>query len=175
MILLVYAHPQATRSLANRALLDAVRDLPGVKLHPLYDAYPDFSIDVAAEQAALAQAHTIVWQHPTYWYGTPALLTLWLEKVLTRGWAYGAGGDALHGKRVLWVTTTGNLADQLERGELDALTDDDFAPHLKYTARYCGMHWLPPFVVHRAHRLSTDELAQRAAAYRDRLQALSAL
>ncbi len=67
-----------------------------------------------------------------------------------------------------------DATDQLERGELDALTDDDFAPHLKYTARYCGMHWLLPFVVHRAHRLSTDELAQRAAAYRDRLHALLA-
>jgi glutathione-regulated potassium-efflux system ancillary protein KefF len=174
VILILYAHPQAARSIANRALIDAVQGLPGVALHPLYDVYPDFSIDVAAEQARVAAAHTIVWQHPTYWYGAPALLTLWLEKVLTRGWAYGAGGHALHGKRVLWVTTTGNLADQLERGELPGLTLDDFSPPLKFTARYCGMDWLPPFVVHRAHRLSTDELAQRAAAYRDRLQALLA-
>ncbi|MCU0950257.1 MAG: NAD(P)H-dependent oxidoreductase [Burkholderiaceae bacterium] len=172
MILLVHAHPQPSRSIANRALLDAVRALPGVLVHSLYDRYPDFSIDVAAEQAALAQAHTLVWQHPTYWYGAPALLALWLEKVLTRGWAYGAGGTALAGKRVLWATTTGNLADQIERGELEHMSEDDFSPSLKFTARYCGMTWQPPFVVHRAHRLAADDLARRAQAYRARLQQL---
>lgn len=172
MILLVHAHPQPSRSIANRALLDAVRALPGVLVHSLYDRYPDFSIDVAGEQAALAQAHTLVWQHPTYWYGAPALLALWLEKVLTRGWAYGAGGTALAGKRVLWATTTGNLADQIERGELEHMSEDDFSPSLKFTARYCGMTWLPPFVVHRAHRLAADDLARRAQAYRARLQQL---
>lgn len=169
MILVVYAHPQGARSVANRALLDAVSDLPGVALHPLYDAYPDFSIDVGAEQARVAAASVVVWQHPTYWYGAPALLTLWLEKVLTRGWAYGAGGSALAGKRVLWVTTTGNLLDQVERDELDGLPADGFAPQLKFTARYCGMQWLEPLVVHRAHRLAPEALAAHAARYRQRL------
>ncbi len=174
MLLIVYAHPQHPRSIANRRLLDAVRDLPGVTLHSLYDRYPDFSIDVAAEQAALSAAHTVVWQHPTYWYGAPALLTLWLERVLTRGYAYGPGGSALVGKRVLWVTTTGNLADQLERGELGAMTSDDFAPHLRFTAQFCGMTWLSPIVVHRAHRIGDAALDQAAARYRQRLQQLAA-
>lgn len=169
MLLILYAHPQHARSRANRALLDAVRDLPGVEVHSLYDQYPDFSIDVAAEQALLARAHTLVWQHPTYWYGVPALLTLWFEQVLTRGWAFGAGGTALHGKRVLWATTTGDLADQHEAGQLDGLPLDGFAPHLKFTAQYCGLQWLPPFVVHRAHRLAPDAMAQRVAEYRQRL------
>lgn len=173
MILILYAHPQHARSIANRVLLDALRDLPQVRLHPLYDRYPDFSIDVAAEQALVAQAHTLVWQHPTYWYGAPALLTLWFERVLTRGWAFGDGGRALRGKRLLWVTTTGNLADQHARGELGGLPLDGFAPQLKHTAQYCGMDWLPPLVVHRAHRLPADELAARARAYRERLLALS--
>jgi putative NADPH-quinone reductase len=56
LILLVYAHPHHERSVANRALLDAVRGVPGLTLHALYDRYPDFSIDVAREQALLSQA-----------------------------------------------------------------------------------------------------------------------
>jgi glutathione-regulated potassium-efflux system ancillary protein KefF len=172
VILLVYAHPHHGDSVANRALVDAVRDLPGVTLHALYDRYPDFSIDAAAERARIEAAHTLVWQHPTYWYGVPALLALWLEVVLTRGWAHGAGATALRGKRVLWTTTTGNLADQHARGELGALPLDGFAPQLKFTAQYCWMTWLAPFVVHRAHRLDPAELSACAQAYRARLAGL---
>jgi len=36
---------------ASGALAAAVRDLPGVEIRALYDRYPDFDIDVAAEQA----------------------------------------------------------------------------------------------------------------------------
>ena len=173
VILLIYAHPHPGRSIANRALLDAVAHLPGVTLHSLYDRYPDFSIDAAEERRRLAGAHTLVWQHPTYWYGAPALLALWFETVLTRGFAHGAGGTALHGKRVLWVTTTGNLADQHEAGQLDGLPLDGFAPQMKFTAAYCGMTWLPPFVVHRAHRLDGEQLGAMAKQYRERLAALA--
>ena len=65
------------------------------------------AFDVPAEQSALRAAERVVWQCPLYWYSVPALLSLWFEKVLAHGWAYGSGGDALKGKRALWVTTTG--------------------------------------------------------------------
>src|SRR5688572_32930914 len=107
MILLVHAHPYPGRSRAGSVLLEAVRDLPGLELHMLYDRYPDFAIDVEAEQEALGRARVVVWQHPLYWYSVPPLLKLWFDKVLTLGWAYGPGGTALHGKTVQWVVTTG--------------------------------------------------------------------
>src|SRR4051812_38515621 len=107
MIDLVFAHPYPNRSRANRVLLAAVRDLPGVEVHSLYDLYPDFSIDVEAEQDALKRARLIVWQHPLYWYSVPGLMKHWFDKVLARGWAYGEGGTALVGKTCLWVTTSG--------------------------------------------------------------------
>ena len=91
----IYAHPYPDRSRANRVLFDAVRSLPGVDARPIYDLYPEFWVDVRAEQAALSRADVVVWQHPIYWYSAPALLKLWWEKVLTHGWAYGKGGEAL--------------------------------------------------------------------------------
>ena len=36
VILLLYAHPHPRRSVANRVLLDGVRDLDGVAVHALY-------------------------------------------------------------------------------------------------------------------------------------------
>jgi glutathione-regulated potassium-efflux system ancillary protein KefF len=174
MPVLILAHPYPDRSRANRALVDAVRDLPGLDLRSLYDLYPGFDIDVEAEQAALERARVIVWQCPMYWYSVPGLLKHWFDKVLVRGWAYGEHGTRLHGKRCLWVTTTG--------GELSAFRADGmhghpfaaFEPAVRQTAVFCGMHWEQPFVVNAAHRAARAQLEARAAAYRARLEALLA-
>ncbi|MDX3547688.1 NAD(P)H-dependent oxidoreductase [Streptomyces europaeiscabiei] len=53
-VLLVVGHPDLSRSKADATLVDAVRDLPHVTVHDPYATYPDFQIDVAAEQALLA-------------------------------------------------------------------------------------------------------------------------
>lgn len=164
--LLLYAHPRHSRSIANRALLDAVADLPGLTVQHLYDRYPDFAIDVPAEQALLRAHRLIIWQHPLYWYTAPALLKLWFEDVLTRGWAFGPGGTALAGKHCLWVTTTGGLDEAFTPGGMHAHPFADFTPVVQQTARFCGMHWLEPLVVHGAHRTSPAALALQAVAYR---------
>ena len=169
MITVIYAHPHPLRSRAGRALLDAVRDLPGLAVHSLYDLYPDFSIDVAAEQRALAASRLVVWQHPLYWYSVPALLKLWFERVLAHGWAYGEGGTALRGKDCLWVATTGGPPEWYTPEGPHAYPFDAFAPVVQQTARYCGMNWLDHIVVNGAHRLSEDALAAAARHYREQL------
>ena len=50
-ILVVLAHPALERSRANRVLMRAAQAAPGVALRDLYELYPDFSIDVAAEKS----------------------------------------------------------------------------------------------------------------------------
>ncbi len=170
MILIVYAHPHPGRSEANRVLLDAVRDLRGVKVHSLYDRYPDFSIDVGAEQAMLETARLVVWQHPLYWYSVPALLKLWFESVLVRGWAYGADGSALAGKDCMWVATTGALEDAYSPSGKHAHPFSSFVPAVEQTARFCSMNWLEPLIVHGAHVIDATALDIVAAAYRGRLQ-----
>lgn len=175
MILLLLAHPHPRQSVAGRALIDAVRDLPGVTVHALYDAYPDFCIDVEAERRRLQGARLVVWQHPLYWYGVPALLKLWWEQVLVRGWAYGDGGNALSGKDCLWVTTTGALPDAYAGNGVHGHPFDAFVPPVRQTARFCGMNWLDPIVVHGAHRLQPESLRAVASQYRSRLEAYAGL
>ncbi len=166
VIALIYAHPHPDRSVAGRALLDAVRDLPQLNLRSLYDLYPDFSIDVVAEREVLARSRLIVWQHPIYWYTAPSLLKLWFEAVLGRGWAYGRGGDALRGKDCLWVTTTGAPQDGYTNGGVHAHEFAAFDPVVRQTAQFCGMRWLKPLVMHGAGRGDRGELARVAAQYR---------
>ncbi len=169
MILVVHAHPYPHHSRAGKALLTAVRDLPGVAVRDLYQLYPDFYIDVTAEKDALLAARTIVWQHPLYWYHAPALMVLWFEKVLELDWAYGAR-HALAGKRVLWVTTTGGPEEAYARNPSRPSLAQLAAP-LKQTAAFCQMEWLPPVAVHQAGKLTDDQLLSAAEGYRDRLVA----
>ena len=167
-IALIYAHPYAEQSLANRELLAATDDLSFVARRSLYDLYPDFDIDVEVEQRVLAAADLIVLQHPLYWYSMPALLKLWIDDVFALGWAYGDGGTALVGKSLLWVATTG--------GDVRAYTPegphghpfDAFIAPVQQTARFCGMHWQEPLIVHDAHA-EREHVVTAGQRYRERL------
>lgn len=171
MICLVYAHPYPDRSRANRALLAAVSQLPQLRVRALYDLYPDFAIDVEAEQAELSAASLIVFQHPLYWYSVPGLLKHYFDKVLARGWAYGEG-RALTGKRCMWAISTGGDLESYTADHAHARPMSDFLPPLEQTARFCNMHWEPPTLLYGAHYLSDAQLAEEATAYRKRLEHL---
>jgi glutathione-regulated potassium-efflux system ancillary protein KefF len=170
LITVIFAHPHRSRSVAHRALLDAIADLPALAVRSLYDLYPDFAIDAAQERRALERTRLVVWQHPLYWYGAPALLKLWFETVLVRGWAFGSGGTALQGRDCLWVTTTGGNADAFTAAGKHGHSFDDFVAPVRQTARFCGMVWREPVVVMGSHRLAAPELQEHAAAYRRRLE-----
>jgi glutathione-regulated potassium-efflux system ancillary protein KefF len=174
MLLLIFAHPYPDRSRANQTLLDAVRDLDGLELRSLYDLYPSFDIDVPTEQEALSRAKVVIWQHPIYWYSPPALLKHWFDTVLLRGWAYGEGGDALRGKRCLWVTTAGGEPAAYGPEGMHRLPFHDYIPPVEQTARFCQMSWEPPLIVHGSHRVSDPELAGLGRQYRQRLEQLLA-
>ncbi|HEX6276615.1 MAG TPA: glutathione-regulated potassium-efflux system oxidoreductase KefF [Polyangiaceae bacterium] len=172
MVVLVFAHPYPDRSRANRRLLAAVEKLDGVSVRSLYDMYPGFDIDVAAEQSALEAASAVVWQHPTYWYTVPGLLKHWFDKVLLRGWAYGEGGSALRGKRCLWVATTGGDDAAYSTAGMHGRAFEAYEPVIEQTAVFCGMRWEKPLVVQGVHDLDDAELEAAAREYRERVERL---
>jgi glutathione-regulated potassium-efflux system ancillary protein KefF len=170
-IVILVAHPQQDQSSVNSALLKSVRSagLPGVELRDLYALYPDYLIDVAAEQAALAPARLVVWQHPIHWYGMPPLMKLWLDEVFSFGWAYGPGGLALQGKDLWLVASTGGPAESYRPDSYNRYFFDAFLPPYEQTAVLAGMRFLPPLLLHGAHRVDEAELAAHADTYLQRL------
>jgi glutathione-regulated potassium-efflux system ancillary protein KefF len=109
-----------------------------------------------------------------YWYSVPGLLKHWFDKVLVHGFAYGEGGRALKDKTCLWVTTTGGDEAAFSQAGMHAHPFAAFVPPIEQTARFCGMHWVEPIIVHGAHRRPEGELIHQAAHYRTRLLGLSA-
>jgi glutathione-regulated potassium-efflux system ancillary protein KefG len=172
-ILILFAHPVLERSRVNRRLLAAVRDLAGVTVHDLYEAYPTLYIDAKREQRLLVDHDVIVFQHPFYWYSTPAILKEWQDLVLEHGWAYGHGGTQLRGKITFNAITTGGPEAAYRRGGYNRFTVRELLAPWDQTAHLCGMHFLAPFAVHAALRVTGDEdVAQARAAYRQLIEAL---
>jgi glutathione-regulated potassium-efflux system ancillary protein KefG len=172
-VLLVLAHPALERSRANRAMARAVKAVPGVTFHDLYEVYPDFVVDVELEQQRLLTHDVIALQFPLYWYSMPALLKEWLDLVWLHGFAYGKKGDRLAGKRLFVACTTGGAQDLYGPEGGNRFTMEEFLRPLEQTAYLCGMSWETPFVAHSASICDDAGLAARATAYRERIVGLT--
>jgi glutathione-regulated potassium-efflux system ancillary protein KefF len=171
-VLVIAAHPDLARSHVNRALAEACRAaaLPALEYRDLYALYPDYLIDVPAEQAALARAQLVVWQHPIQWYSMPPLMKLWVDEVLRYGWAYGHGGTALRGKDLWLVASTGSPEQAYRPDGAQRYFFDAFLPAYEQTATLCGLRFLPPLLLHGAHAVSPAALAGHAATFVARLR-----
>jgi glutathione-regulated potassium-efflux system ancillary protein KefF len=171
-ILVIAAHPQLEHSRVTRALLDAARGLDPaqVAVRELYALYPDYWLDVPAEQQALKAARLVVWLHPVHWYSMPPLMKLWLDEVFAFGWAYGPGGAALRGKDLWLATSTGGPEASYRPDGHNRYFFDAFMYPYEQTAALVGMRWLPPLVLHGAHRAEAASVAAHALLFADRLR-----
>ena len=171
-VLVLFAHPAMQKSRVNRRLLSAIGDLPGVTVHDLYEAYPELHVNVRHEQALLDAHDVIVFQHPLYWYSTPALLKEYKDLVLEHGWAYGHDGAALRGKRWLTAVTVGGSRASYSGEGGHGFTLRQLLAPIEATARLCAMEFLPPFVVFGTFGLDDDGVARQADTYRQILTGL---
>ena len=169
-IYVIAAHPNWRESNANRPMMESARALPRVALQDLYSSYPDYAIDMAAEQAALVRAKLVVLLHPIHWYSMPALQKLWLDEVLTYGWAYGEGGSALEGKDLWLVASTGGAESSYHPQGYNRYFFDAFLPPYEQTAALCGMRFLPPMMLYGAQSASQDTVGQHVKTFTERLQ-----
>jgi len=169
-IYVVAAHPNWRESRVNRRLFEAAQASPVADVCDLYARYADYDIDIPAEQARLAKATLVVLLHPLQWYSMPALLKLWLDEVLAYGWAYGPGPAALQGKDLWLVTSTGGPETSYHPQGYNRYFFDAFLPPYEQTAALCGMRFLPPLVLHGAHRAPEPDIDEHAAVFADRLR-----
>lgn len=140
--------------------------------------------DIAAEQDKLLWADAVLFSFPLWWYGMPAILKGWFDRVLAFGFAYGVGehnaehwGDrfgegTLAGRRaMLIVPIGGHLPHYSDRG-VNGSIDDVLWPIQHGALFYPGMDVMPPFPVYRSDRMDEDGWAEIKAAFKERLAGL---
>jgi glutathione-regulated potassium-efflux system ancillary protein KefF len=152
-------------------MADAVQDLPNLVFNDLLESYPDFHIDVERERALASEADLIVFQHPIYWYSAPAIIKHWQDVVLNRGFAYGTGGSALHGKDFMLAVSTGGPPETYRPGGIHGRPLEEFLRPFDQMARFCGMTPLRPFVLQGGQLLPEEAIEAHGRAYRGLLQA----
>lgn len=142
--LVILAHPHLDTSVINVARVKALAaHADRVTVRSLYDLYPDEKIDVAAEQAAIRAHDRVIFQFPLFWFSTPSLLKKWFDEVLTYGFVYGPGGDALAGKAIGVAVSTGGKGEAYRAGGQNAHTLDELLRPIQQTAAFCRATWLP--------------------------------
>ena len=149
-LIVYYAHPGQVFSRVNAAMFAAAKQVEGIACVDLYAEYPRFDIDPDREQARLLDHDIILFQFPLFWYSTPSILKEWQDIVLEHGFAYGTGGTALAGKRMMLAITAA--------GPQDAYRPEGYQHHhlrtflrpLEQTAGLCKMLFLPPYVLYSA-------------------------
>lgn len=171
-ILILFAHPVFERSRVHNKLVAHVQHLEGITFHDLYEEYPDFEIDVRREQELLLEHDLIVWQHPFYWYSCPAIIKQWLDLVLEHGWAYGAKGKMLTGKRAFNAISCGGPLHTYAKTGRNRYTIPEFLAPFRQTAHLCNMSYLPPYAVAGTHRLGAADIELQAVQFEQLLVAL---
>ncbi|MFB9137208.1 glutathione-regulated potassium-efflux system ancillary protein KefG [Vibrio sp. AK197] len=171
-VLVIYAHPEPNSSIVNQVLINRIQALDHVTVHDLYGNYPDFFIDVHIEQQKLLEHDVIVFQHPLYMYSCPALLKEWLDRVLSKGFAFG-GGNAMQGKIWRSVISTGGREEAFGEEGYNKYPLEQILQPFELTAALCRMTWLDPLVLYWSRNVSDLEREQHAEQYCHWLQSLS--
>lgn len=154
--LLVTAHPRTdslTAQVATRArarleatghtvdLLDLYAEDFDPRLHPADE--PDwenrdktYSAEVQAHMRRITDADEIVLVFPIWWFGPPAILKGWIDRVWNYGFAYGRSKPRLAGKRLLWLALAGASAEEIEGDGWDAWMENQLVAGI---SKFCGI------------------------------------
>ncbi|OSQ41579.1 NAD(P)H-dependent oxidoreductase [Thalassospira sp. MCCC 1A01428] len=123
------------------------------------------SPDIEAEQKKLLWADAVLFSFPLWWFGAPAILKGWFDRVFTYGFAYGVGqhggerwGDrygegVLAGRRAMLVVPIGGRLPHYSDRGVNGSLDDILWPLQHGTLFYPGFDVLPAFPVYQSDRM----------------------
>lgn len=137
--------------------------------------------DVAQEQQKLLAADALILQFPLWWFGMPAILKGWVDRVFAYGLAYGYKGEgnryrygdgALRGKRAMLSVTVGGPAEDYSPRGINGPLEQLLFPITHGTLFFPGMEVLPTYAVYGSGRITAAGVHAAKAAWRSRIERL---
>lgn len=147
--LVIVGHPAFETSVTTKVIVEHLQLSDDYKqqrliIRKLSSLYPDYKIDIQAEQDALLWAETLVLQFPFYWYSVPGILKTWIDEVFQYGFAYGKTGDKMKGKKLLLSFSTGGPQEAYTQGGRNNFEIEQLLYPLKQTSNLIGTKWEDP-------------------------------
>jgi NAD(P)H dehydrogenase (quinone) len=131
------------------------------------------SPDIVAEIEKLKRANLVIFQFPIWWFGMPAILKGWADRIFARGFAYIPGRKydtgMFRGKTAMVAATTGTSADTYAPDGIDGDILTVLWPIHNGLLRYSGFDVLPPFVAYMPGRVTPADREACLTAYGKRL------
>lgn len=123
---------------------------------------------LAAEQEKLLWADAVIFQFPLWWFGFPAILKGWVDRVFAYKFAYGYkdagnthryGSGILAGKRALLSLTLGGPELDYGLRGINGSLDQLLFPITHGTLFFPGLDVLPTFAIYDAGKIDEGRLA----------------
>jgi NAD(P)H dehydrogenase (quinone) len=135
-----------------------------------------FSEEVESEIGKLEWCDLMIWQFPLWWFGLPAVLKGWVDRVFALGRTYGGGryyeAGVFRGKRALLSLTTGGPEDAYDKGAFNGDMAGILRPIHRGMLQFVGFDVLAPQIVYAPVRLTDEEREQHLDAFSERLKGI---
>jgi putative NADPH-quinone reductase len=141
--LIIVGHPKYNNSIANRTIVQNLSSIKNIEISNIIELYPNYKININAEQKKLIEADLIVFQFPIYWASMPAILKLWIDEVFTNGFAFGSNYKLKNKKLIVSATLSGN--ENIE--SKNNVTNKILFP-FEGLAHFCKMQYLKPLILY---------------------------
>lgn len=139
-------------------------------------AHGGLAADIACELDRLQRADLLILQFPLWWFGMPAILKGWIDRVFVSGAVYGRSAmferGKFRGKRALVCVTTGAPAQAFGPDSLNGDMLGLLAPLHRGVLAFTGMTVLPPYVAYHVPYAGAEVRAAMLLDYRAHLQGL---
>lgn len=136
-----------------------------------------FSEEIESEIRKIEWCELMIWQFPLWWFGLPAVLKGWVDRVLAMGRTYGSGriyqSGVFRGKRALLSLTTGGPEDAYRKGAFNGDIAAILRPIHRGMLQFVGFDVLEPHIVYGPVRLTDEQRKKQLAAYAVRLQQIA--
>ena len=136
-----------------------------------------FSPEIEAEISKIEWCDLMIWQFPLWWFGLPAVLKGWVDRVFAMGRTYGGGRiydtGVFRGKRALLSLTTGGPEDAYCKGAFNGDVTAILRPIHRGMLQFVGFDVLAPQIVYGPVRLTDEQRKQQLATYAMRLQGIA--
>jgi NAD(P)H dehydrogenase (quinone) len=136
-----------------------------------------FAPELQAEMDKLFWCDAVILQFPLWWFGLPAILKGWVDRVFASGGRIYGGGKwydrgVFQGKRAMCALTVGGPAPMYSERGLNGPLDQILFPINHGMLYFTGFTVIEPFVVHAPARIGEAERAEHLRRYRQRVLGL---